>query len=59
MEKGNLFSNRHVMFAHVSCILTIMAIAVEKNNICMNNTFAIVKKTWDITLEELLELMSK
>ena len=44
--KGESFSPTDMLCsAYVSCILTIMAIAVEKNNICMNNTFAIVKKT--------------
>ena len=44
--KGESFSPTDMLCsAYVSCILTIMAIAVEKNNICINNTFAIVKKT--------------
>jgi len=34
-----------VCSALASCILTIMAIAVEKNNIDIKNTTAIVKKT--------------
>ena len=44
--KGESFSPTDIICsAYASCILTIMAIAVEKNNISIKNTVAIVKKT--------------
>jgi hypothetical protein len=39
-----------VYSALASCILTIMAIAVEKNDIDIKNTTAFVKKKWEIML---------
>ena len=45
-----------VCSALASCILTIMAIAVEKNDVDIKNTTAIVKKKWEIILGELLRL---
>jgi len=46
-----------VCSALASCILTIMAIAVEKDDIDIKGTNAIVKKRWELTLEELLKLI--
>ena len=45
-----------VCSALASCILTVMAIAVEKNDVDIKNTTAIVKKKWEIILGELLRL---
>ena len=46
LGKGESFSPTDMICsAYASCILTIMAIAVEKNNISIKNTVAIVKKT--------------
>ena len=54
---GEKFSPTDMLCSSLaSCILTIMAITVEKNGIDIKNTSAVVKKTMSRNQEEYLEL---